>query len=104
MFINNQDTETILAARRSFLYHQDEPWVKIGSEDFDVPMGSFDGAEICEIVGLYLLFRITQKRRGIINSEGIGIYRDDGLIIVRGGAIECERIAKKLHNYSRKKN
>ena len=67
---------------QSFLYHQDEPWAKIGSEDFDVPMGSFDGAEICEIVGLYLLHSITQKRKGIVNSERIGIYRDDGLIIV----------------------
>ena len=34
------------------------PWRKIRS-DFDVTMGSFDGAETCELVGLFLLFQLT---------------------------------------------
>ena len=25
---------------------------------FDVTMGSFDGAEICELVGLYILYKL----------------------------------------------
>ena len=79
IFINNEDIKIILTARQSFLYHMDEPWVKVGSEDFDIPMGSFDGAECCEIVGLYLLHKITQKSKGILNCENVGIYRDDGL-------------------------
>ena len=35
-------------------------------------MGSYDGAEICEFVGLYILGRVN----GIQN---VGLYRDDGL-------------------------
>ena len=38
-------------------------------------MGSYDGAEICKIVGLYIL-SILGKVHGIQN---VGLYRDDGL-------------------------
>ena len=38
-------------------------------------MGSFDGAEICELVGLYLLDELLS----LIGSKNIGLYRDDGL-------------------------
>ena len=42
---------------------------------FDVAMGSCDGAEICELVGLYILSELNA-----IHSDGsIGLYRDDGL-------------------------
>ena len=33
-------------------------WIKKGDNPyFDVTMGSYDGAEICELVGLYLLYQ-----------------------------------------------
>ena len=38
-------------------------------------MGGFHGAEVCEIVGLYLLSQLTE----IIPKSQIGLYRDDGL-------------------------
>ena len=28
-------------------------------EDFDVPMSCYDGAEICELIGTYLLYQIN---------------------------------------------
>ena len=96
MYISNEDVNIILAARKSFLYHEDEPWVKTNSEDFDIPMGSYDGAECCEIVGAYLLHSITLKSNGILHRESCGIYRDDGLAVVQGGTSECEHISKKL--------
>ena len=40
-------------------------------------MGSFDGAEICELVGIYILHNLSQ----ITNKRDIGLYRDDGLMI-----------------------
>ena len=46
--------ETILHARKSLLFNKNEVWVKKDNPDFDVTMGSFDGAEVCELVGLYL--------------------------------------------------
>ena len=43
---------------------------------FDVTMRSLDGAEVCELVGLYLLSKLDP----LIGSSGsTGLYRDDGL-------------------------
>ena len=41
-------------------------------------MGSLDGAETCELVGLYLLNLLRKE----IIQENVGLYRDHGLIIV----------------------
>ena len=48
---------------------------KNGNPLFDVTMGSFDGAEVCELVGLYLLNKI----KPLLGSNNVGLYRDDGL-------------------------
>ena len=42
-------------------------------------MGSYDGAEVCELVGLYLLNQIKKK----IVSAQIELYRDVDLAIFR---------------------
>ena len=42
---------------------------------FDVTMGSYDGAEVCELVGLFILKHLGEK----FGKENIGLYRDDGL-------------------------
>ena len=58
-------------------------------------MGAFHGAEVCELVGLYLLNGIE----GIIDQNGAGIYRDDGLIVVpRMPNRKLETLRKKLYN------
>ena len=63
-------------ARKSLLFTNDSTWVKKGDDpSFDVTMGSFDGAEVCELVGLYILNILSQK----FGSGNIGLYRDDGL-------------------------
>ena len=38
-------------------------------------MGRYDGAELCELVGLYLLDLLTKE----FAKQNIGLYRDDGL-------------------------
>ena len=43
-------------------------------------MGSYDGAEICELVGLYLL---CESLAHLCGKENVGLYRDDGLAVVR---------------------
>ena len=56
-------------------------------------MGSYDGAEICELVGLYLLEELTN----IIPKESVGLYRDDGLAILPNtSGPETERLKKKI--------
>lgn len=42
-------------------------------------MGSYDGAEICDLVGLFILKNLTE----LIARTNIGLYRDDGLMILR---------------------
>ena len=55
-------------------------WAKRGeNRSFDVTMGSFDGAEICEIVGPYLL----EKLPPLFGKENSGLYRDDGIATVK---------------------
>ena len=42
---------------------------------FNIPMGCYDDAEVCELVGSFILNKLTS----IINKSDIGLYRDDGL-------------------------
>jgi hypothetical protein len=41
-------------------------------------MGSYDGAELCELVGLFILKEISDK----FGKENVGLYRDDGLMLL----------------------
>ena len=81
-------------ARSTLLFHRGEPWSKQSdNDDFDVPMGSYDGAEVCELVGTYLLSQINQ----VIDNSDVGLYRDDGLAVMRNvGKPEIERRKKKI--------
>ena len=47
---------------------------KKGNKDFDVTMGSFDGTEICELVGLYILHILSTKYGRNHND----LYRNNG--------------------------
>ena len=46
-------------------------------------MGSSDGAEICELVGLYILHKLTSEENPMFEKEKCGIYKDDGLAIIK---------------------
>ena len=76
--IEHKTLEAILLARKSLLCSKDEIWIKKDNSSFDVTMGSFDGAEICEIVGLYLLNKLSN----LLGNENVGLYRDDGLAAI----------------------
>ena len=60
---------------------------------FDVAMGAYDGAEVCELVGTFLLEKISE----ISNKCDIGLYRDDGLAVFRNkSGTHLKKIKKKL--------
>ena len=44
-------------------------------------MWQLSWVEICELVGLYILHDLTEDK--IINKSNCGLYRDDGLLIVK---------------------
>ena len=58
-----------MQSRETLLFQNSEPWVKkLGNENFD-------GAELCELVGSFILNKLTS----LVNKSDIGLYRDDGL-------------------------
>ena len=70
----------IFHSHKSLLYHIDDPWVKKDtSVEFDVTMGSYDDAEVCEIVGLFMLDMLSK----LFEKNYVCLYRDDGLSIFR---------------------
>ena len=89
--VADNDIHNIMQSRKTLLFNEKKPWVKrCGDEDFDVPMGCYDGAEVCELVGSYLLKKVSS----IVDKKSIGLYRDDGLAILQnlsGPQIEQKR-------------
>ena len=62
-------------------------------------MGSYDGAETCELVGCYLLAQLQQ-----LPNTGIGLYSDDGLAATTLTPKETERIKKQICNVFKNNN
>ena len=60
--------------------------------DFDVTMDSFDGAEVCELVGLYLLSLLCEH----FNKDQIDSCRDDGLAALQLSRPQADRARKDL--------
>ena len=77
--IKSKDRETVFHARKSLLYNEGEPWIKKQSNSFDVTMGSYDGAEVCGHIGIFMLNLIGNK----CNPNNIRLYRDDGLAVFK---------------------
>ena len=54
--IPSNDIEVILHARKSLLFKDGTAWAKRDRNAlFDVTMGSYDGAKVCKLVGIFLL-------------------------------------------------
>ena len=53
-------------------------------------MGSYDGAETCELVGSFILSSITAKY-----GNSFGLYRDDGLGVFKETSRKIEKIKKE---------
>ena len=92
--ISEQDILIIMQARRTLLFNDGEPWVKkTSNEEFHVPVGCFDGVEICELVGIYNLNLL----KSIIRKKNVGLYRDDGLGVLRNlSGPESELLRKRI--------
>ena len=61
-------------------------WMKASKEMFDLAMSSYMGAELCDLIGLY----IFNDLRKILVDNLYGIYRDDGLVIPKNKS-SCEQ-------------
>ena len=88
--------QLIFHARKSLLFNGQHVWIKKKGGLFDVTMGAFSGAEVCEAVGNFLLYQLSKN----YNKKDIGLYRDNGLAIfknVSGSKVEnIEKIYTKI--------
>ena len=69
VFITRKDVEIIFHVRKWVLYNNGEPWVRKEGGSFDVTMGMYDWAEVCERIGIYMLYLIGKK----YDSNNIGL-------------------------------
>ena len=84
-------------ARKSFLFNKQQTWIKKESGLFDVTIGAYDGAELCDFVGSFLLYALSLK----YNKTNKGLYKDDGLAVFRNvSGPHCEKIKKKSKSSS----
>lgn len=93
--ITERDEEIIMTSRQNFLFFEGLTWTKKENPQFDITMGSFDGAEVCELVGLFLLDQLTGTGLGIQKHQ-VGLCRDDGLMIIRGSKRELDSLQKQV--------
>lgn len=90
--VSDNDRHIINHSKSSLLRYADEFWgKKANSNTFDVTMGSFDGAETCELIGIYILNLINVQI-----GHNFGLYRDDGLGILKGSPQTIERTKKQI--------
>ena len=53
-------------------------------------MGGFHGAEICDLIGLFILSQLVEI------LPNVGLYRDDGLAISSASSRQIENMKKKM--------
>ena len=82
--------------QKSLLFYKKESWKKKDSDScFEIIMENYNGAELWEFIGMYLLSQLCT----IISQNVCELYRDDGLMIqkyINGQQIEqlCQKIIK----------
>lgn len=89
--ITTDERNIIIHAKHSLLYNNKQAWQKKNTHTFDVTMGSYDGAETCELVGCFLLSQLQEKF-----GNKIGLYRDDGLAVTNTTPRETEKTKKEI--------
>ena len=89
--ITPDEERIILTAKNKILISDSQPWKKKNCANyFDNTQGTFDGAELCELVGIYILPQLQKLQ------ENNGLYRDDGLMASKLTPRQNENLKKKI--------
>ena len=62
-------------------------------------MGSYDGAEVCELVGSYILSHLAP-----LCDNQVGLYHDDGIALLKASPRDIENTKKAFHGLFRRFN
>ena len=91
--ISDRDIDIIMHCRKSLLFDETAWTKKNHSNMFDLTIASFDGTEVCELIGLFLLDNLSEK----YGKNNVGFYRDDGLVLLKNArGPQSERIRKDI--------
>ena len=74
--ITDEEIEIILAWRKSILSDNRKTWMKSHVDNFNVPMGTYDSAQVADLIRIYILDTLGR----IVNLKQVGLYWDDGII------------------------
>ena len=93
IYISKCNIDVINQVRKSLLFDGTNTWIKKQGGLFDVSMGAYDGAEVCELVGTYMLNVLSKK----YNKNDFGLYRDDGLAVLKKkSGPQSEQVKKNI--------
>ena len=71
--VSPNDIDIILHACKTILISDGCAWQKTNGTDlFDIPMGSYHGAEVCDLVGLHILSQL----KSTVPKGVFGLYRE----------------------------
>ena len=91
--IDEKVVKVIMHSRKSLFVDRDNIWAKKENPNFDVTMGGYNGAELFELTGLYILTVLSSE----FDKEKIGLYRDDGISCFQNmTGPQAERFKKKI--------
>ena len=90
--ISDDEKDILIQSKKSVLFSNGDYWTKKSESDFDNAMGAYDGAECCDLVGLFMLSEIRKLN---LNLNCI-LYRDDGLGVSSSTPRQREGIKKKI--------
>ena len=92
--ISKEDIRIKKHSKKTLLFYGNEAWKKEDYDTkFDITIGSYDGAELCELIGIYIQFLLTK----ILSKDKSGLYGVNGLFILRKiNKQQTDRVQKKI--------
>ena len=91
--LSDNDKAIIHYARKSLLSNDQQIWIKRDSGQFDVTIGVYNGVEVCELVGNYVLYELSN----LYGKKDIWLYRDNRLAVFKNkSGPEIEKIKKSI--------
>ena len=90
--ISKKDKAIIFHAKKYLLFNDQHVRIK-KKGFFYVTMAAFDGAEVCEVTGNFLLYQLAKN----YNKKDIGLHRDDGLAMFKNvSGSKAEKIKQDI--------
>ena len=93
IYISKCDIDVINHARNTLLLDESHTWTKKQGCLFGVSMGAYDGAEVCELMGTYMLNVLSKT----YSKNNFGLYCDDGLAVLKNkSGPQLEQVKKNF--------